>query len=236
MKQSHLHFANAYLQHGDKFRAYKEAYPNIEEGDSLRVAANRLFRQSHIQQYINEVEAPLRAEAMAQLQQAAQQRIADEVCTLQQKRLVLAQMILGHWQVRRHVKLKDTIVEVVDDLAPHAVLRAIELDCKLESGKYAAKDIKPVETQNVAPPPPEKPALPRYEPRGFENIPGDDPLWKGVTIVPSAAVTKETGLIKIVEGVPVYEDRPDIIPWNPPRNVPAKPETIGNNLPPALTG
>lgn len=29
MKQSHLHFANAYLQHGDKFRAYKEAYPNI---------------------------------------------------------------------------------------------------------------------------------------------------------------------------------------------------------------
>ncbi|HLO70953.1 MAG TPA: hypothetical protein VK167_08805 [Flavipsychrobacter sp.] len=143
MKSQHEIFVREMIRHGNKTKAYLAAYPDAT-GEALRTAATRLLNKPHIQQAINNVLLPLREKAAAELEATATQRIKEEICTLQQRREALAKIILGKMQVKKHIRLKDTIQEVYDDVSPYAIIRAIDLDSKLAANKYKEK-IQPTE-------------------------------------------------------------------------------------------
>lgn len=51
--------------------------------------------------------------------------------TIAYKRTILARMLQDSWTTKRHVKLKDTIVEVNEEASLAMLVRIIELDTKL---------------------------------------------------------------------------------------------------------
>ena len=151
MKPQHEIFVREMIRHGNKTQAYLAAYPDAT-GEALRTAATRLLNKPHIQQTINSILQPLREKAAAELEATATQRIKEEICTLQQRREALAKIILGKMQVKKHIRLKDTIQEVYDDVSPYAIIRAIDLDSKLAANKYKEK-IQPAEQPAHTPQP-----------------------------------------------------------------------------------
>lgn len=141
----HRAFIETYLRTGDKRAAYKTAYPEVKDGDSLRVSSNRLYRQ--LQPQIEALENKAREIAVSEMMQEAAGRIKKEICSMQQRREVLAELILGQRKVKRHIRLKDSIVEVEDDVNPYSIIRAIDLDSKLAANKYKEKDVVPKEVK-----------------------------------------------------------------------------------------
>lgn len=134
MKPAHQTFLLEMLSHGDKLRAYQTAYPTAS-GEAMRTAANRLLRHPAIAEKLAEVQHRAEAQLQQHIQQAAEKEAAQMV-SLHEKRLILARMIRGQWKQVKHIKLKDTLHAVENDITPSALLRAIELDCKLAAGKY----------------------------------------------------------------------------------------------------
>lgn len=143
MKPQHEIFVREMIRHGNKTQAYLAAYPDAT-GEALRTAATRLLNKPHTWQAINSILQPIREKAAAELEATAIHRIKEEICTLQQRREALAKIILGKMQVKKHIRLKDTIQEVYDDVSPYAIIRAIDLDSKLAANKYKEK-IQPTE-------------------------------------------------------------------------------------------
>lgn len=141
LKPAHKTFITHYLRTQNKRQAYKEVYPNIAEGDSLRSAANRLYRQ--LQPFIESLTAHATTLALDELMTEAKEVVKTNICTLQQRREVLGKMITGQMQVKRHIRLRDTIVEVYDDVSPSALIRAIDLDSRLAANKYKEKIEQP---------------------------------------------------------------------------------------------
>lgn len=141
LKPAHKTFITHYLRTQNKRQAYKEVYPNIADGDSLRSAANRLYRQ--LQPIIESLTAHATTLALDELMTDAKELIKTSICTLQQRREVLGKMITGQMQVKRHIRLRDTIVEVYDDVSPAALVRAIDLDSRLAANKYKEKIEQP---------------------------------------------------------------------------------------------
>lgn len=147
LKPAHKIFITHYLRTQNKRQAYKETYPNVADGDSLRSAANRLYRQ--LQPFIESLTAHATTLALDELMTEAKEVIKTNICTLQQRREVLGKMITGQMQVKRHIRLRDTIVEVYDDVSPAALIRAIDLDSRLAANKYKEKIEQP-KTEKVA--------------------------------------------------------------------------------------
>lgn len=131
MKNTYQTFINELLAHGDKFRAYKAAYPSAS-GEALKVATNRLLRRPEVQAQLQEASTAARAKALASFEESVSTDLAEQFTTIKEKRRILHLMITGQWKTKRCVKLKDRIEEVEEDISPHAMLRAIELDAKLE--------------------------------------------------------------------------------------------------------
>lgn len=145
LKPAHQTFITHYLRTHNKRLAYKETYPNVADGDSLRSAANRLYRQLH--PFIQSLTAHATTLALDELMTEAKEVIKTNICTLQQRREVLGKMITGQMQVKRHIRLSDTIVEVYDDVSPAALIRAIDLDSRLAANKYKEKIEQPKQEQ-----------------------------------------------------------------------------------------
>ncbi len=145
LKPAHQTFITHYLRTHNKRLAYKEAYPNVADGDSLRSATNRLYRQ--LQPFIDSLTAHATTLALDELMTEAKEVIKTNICTLQQRREVLAKMITGQMQVKRHIRLRDAVVEVYDDVSPAALIRAIDLDSRLAANKYKEKTEQPKQEQ-----------------------------------------------------------------------------------------
>jgi hypothetical protein len=132
-KPQHEVFIRGMLAHGDKIKAYCEAYPGVSP-DSARKAANRLLTYTHIRQRIEPALQQARSNAMQQLELAAGERLAGELVDIYEQRTLLAEIIRGEIKLQRAIKIKGRIEMVEEDLDPFVVLKAIELDCKLEAG------------------------------------------------------------------------------------------------------
>lgn len=141
LKPAHQTFIAHYLRTHNKRLSYKEAYPNVADGDSLRSATNRLYRQ--LQPFIESLTVHATTLALDELMTEAKEVIKTNICTLQQRREVLGKMITGQMQVKRHIRLRDTVVEVYDDVSPAALIRAIDLDSRLAANKYKEKIEQP---------------------------------------------------------------------------------------------
>ena len=161
MKPQHHTFIRECILHGDKHRAYKTAYPNAS-GEALKIAARRLYRRPEIKQVIEEAMAKARQQAVANLEVETADFLEQELATLKLKRQVLLKMMAGAYKIKRHIRVKDRIEEVADDLSAFAVLRAIELDTKLINNWFErtkpieAKTKKAEQTKTAVPSPSER--------------------------------------------------------------------------------
>lgn len=136
MKPEHQLFIHHYILTGDKYAAYKAAYPHAE-GQALQAAARRLINKPHISQYLEVQLFAVRNEATSQ--QHPQLLQQDERATLLLKRKALHDMISGEYKTRKYYKMRDHLEEVEEQLSPFAVIRAIELDTKLANEWYDRK-------------------------------------------------------------------------------------------------
>lgn len=137
MKIEHEMFAHHYILTGDKEAAYKKAYPQAS-CQALKIAARRLINHPDVRQYISARLETEQQKAVQHYHEEEQRRIEEEQATLLLKRKVLCDMIRGTHKQQRHYKLKDHIETIEDELAPTAVLRAIELDTKLANEWYGS--------------------------------------------------------------------------------------------------
>jgi hypothetical protein len=133
MKKQHQTFVDAMAEHGDPVKAYITAYPKVKE-TSARAAAYRLLQHPEISKAVTFDAAHMHKKAKAVALKKGTKRVAQELADIQKRREVLAQMIFGTRKRKRFFKLDGEIVWVDDDIPSHSVLRAIELDCKLEAG------------------------------------------------------------------------------------------------------
>lgn len=215
LKPAHKRFITHYIRTKDKRAAYREAYPAVADGNSLRSAANRLYNQ--LKPYIDKLEERATTLALEELVQDAKERIKTEVCSLQSRREVLAKIITGQMQVKRHMRLRDSIVEVYDDVSPAALIRAIDLDSRLAANKYKEKIEQPKqekapllflggdagasakqnETAGVVKPAPEK-TLEEL----LKIYPYDDPYWQGRCIRVPAQDVERLGFDTLDDGAP----------------------------------
>jgi|GEM_PF-2698827 len=136
MKIEHELFAHHYILTGDKDKAYKAAYPEAE-GKALKTAARRLINNPDVRKYIHEHLAADRQQAILIHQLTEQERADEEYASLMLQRKVLRKIITGEQKVRRHIRVKDHIEVVEDDMPPYAVIRSIEVDAKLTNEWYA---------------------------------------------------------------------------------------------------
>ncbi len=205
LKPAHQTFITHYLRTHNKRLAYKEAYPNVADGDSLRSATNRLYRQ--LQPFIESLTAHATTLALDELMTEAKEVIKTNICSLQQRREVLGKMITGQMQVKRHIRLRDMVVEVYDDVSPAALIRAIDLDSRLAANKYKEKieqpkqaDILPVrdiiKTELV------KPKQEKSLEELLKIYPYGDAYWQGRCIKVPAQDIQRLGFDTLDDGLP----------------------------------
>lgn len=194
MKPAHQTFLLEMLSHGDKLRAYQTAYPTAS-GEAMRTAANRLLRYPAIAEKLAEVQHRAEAQLQQHIQQAAEKEAAQMV-SLHEKRLILARMIRGQWKQVKHIKLKDTLQAVENDITPSALLRAIELDCKLAAGKY-----KEPAAPAARPKPAVAPTIPAARPAAVIPVPQTPPVEVPAKLPPAAAAPPER---PVLDYLPAY--------------------------------
>lgn len=204
LKPTHQTFITHYLRTKNRRQAYKEAYPHVADGNSLRSAANRLYKQ--LSPYIDNLEQRATEMALEELMHDAKERIKTEVCSLQSRREKLAEMITGQMQVKRHIRLRDRIVEVYDDVSPAVLVRAIDLDSRLAANKYKERvdSPKPAIPAYVPPPPPKEPE-PTLE-ELLKKYPYDDPYWRGKCIRVPAQDVERLGFDTLDDGAPYLKN------------------------------
>ncbi|MCD6062901.1 MAG: hypothetical protein K0R82_812 [Flavipsychrobacter sp.] len=133
MKQQHETFVKAMAEHGDPIKSYLTAYPKATEA-SARTAAYRLLQDPEISKAVTFDAKHMHTKAKAAALKKGTRRVTQQLADIQKRREVLAQMIFGTLKRKRFFKLDGEIVWVEDDMPSQSILRAIELDCKLEAG------------------------------------------------------------------------------------------------------
>src|SRR5689334_81541 len=135
MNKRQERFAMEYIRTGNATEAYQIIY-GVENEESARVSAARLLERDDIDALVRSYNEPMKQRMRAEIVAEAEQRIKREMLSNDERRYALADMVKGRTKVRRHFKYKDHSEEVIDDPSPMAILRAIELDTKLELGWF----------------------------------------------------------------------------------------------------
>jgi hypothetical protein len=138
-KPQHEVFVKAMIEHNDPTKAYSIAYPNVSLA-SAQAAGSRLYARPDIRARITPaLEEKYRAihkEAMILAEEAGRLR-AEEVC---RKRMFLAMVVRCEARKRKAYKTKEGLLIVQEDPSHDTVIRAIELDLRLQDG-YPRKDL-----------------------------------------------------------------------------------------------
>ncbi|WP_276132782.1 hypothetical protein [Polluticoccus soli] len=135
----HLIYVKEYIRTGDKERAYGKAYPNAQP-QSRKPAAWRLSRRPEIQELIDEKQKASIEKGFAAAEAEAAERHKKDFLSLHERRVELARIVRRQARMNKYYKFKEEVktMEVTVD-NPAAILRAIELDTKLEAEYFAKK-------------------------------------------------------------------------------------------------
>ncbi len=133
MKHQHQTFVLQMIKHGDKIQAYHAAYPKCANDETARKSADRLLRHHpKVAAEIEESTAYIRQRAYTE---AYQQHIAQQktpLLSMMKRREILAQIATCEMKVTRFVKNGDRYRMLFEDPRPRDIMKAIELDAKLE--------------------------------------------------------------------------------------------------------
>ncbi|MCB9046542.1 MAG: hypothetical protein H6550_10455 [Chitinophagales bacterium] len=150
MKIEHELFAHHYILTGDKEAAYRKAYPKAS-GEALKIAARKLINRPEVRDYITQQLTAVRREAADRYQEEQQQQMEAEKATMLLKRKKLCDIIEGRAKQKKYFKFKDRIEVIEVDYTPFEVMRAIELDTKIENEwyrRYGKQNAEPAQHQS----------------------------------------------------------------------------------------
>ena len=140
MKPQHATFILQMIKHGDKLRAYKAAYPKAK-GQSAIKAAERLLRQPHIAEEIQNVVHDIRSATIVETYKVMQQEQQVRILSVMKKREILNQIATCEMKVGRWIKDEDGYRMVYQDPSPRDIIHAIDKDTKLEEACNRMRDI-----------------------------------------------------------------------------------------------
>lgn len=131
LRPKHLTFAMIYIQHRDPELAYKTAYPKSRPS-SWAAGASRLLARPDIAGWIAATEERIHFAMLQRLEEEEGSRRSHQLLSLHDKRDILARIITGQVRRRRYIATKQGVQQVSEDLPTHTILRAIDLDTRLD--------------------------------------------------------------------------------------------------------
>ena len=132
IKPKHLQFCMAYLQTSDPGVAYKMTYPKAGM-KSLYAAASRLMARPEVSAWIEDTREMMQQRILREIQADQVQAKKEQLLSINEKRNVLTRIITGEAKRSRHIKTKYGVTKVEDDQPVYAILRAIDMDTRLEN-------------------------------------------------------------------------------------------------------
>lgn len=133
MKHQHQTFILGMIKHGDKIHAYRAAYPKCADDETARKSAERLLRHHpEVAAEIEESTAYIRQRAYTEAYQQHMAQQKTPLLSMMKRREILAQIATCEMKVTRFVKNGDRYRMLFEDPRPRDIMKAIELDAKLE--------------------------------------------------------------------------------------------------------
>lgn len=133
MKHQHQTFILGMIKHGDKIHAYRAAYPKCADDETARKSAERLLRHHPaVAAEIEESTAYIRQRAYTEAYQQHMAQQKTPLLSMMKRREILAQIATCEMKVTRFVKNGDRYRMLFEDPRPRDIMKAIELDAKLE--------------------------------------------------------------------------------------------------------
>ncbi len=131
-------FVNEYLYWNDPVQAYKNAYNSKSSYKTLKSAANRLLKHPEVAAAIERSVTAIRS----RVEQEVAKRLEVELLSIQEKRVILAQIARGEMYIEQTYKGKNC-TQCKQYVKPsfNIMLRAIQEDSRL-AGHYAKTIIK----------------------------------------------------------------------------------------------
>ena len=149
MTKKHLQFCIYYMQTGDPQVAYKMTYPHAAV-KSLKASVSRLMARPDVAEWVNGTEERVHNRMMRQFHSEHYDQFKEKLLTINEKRTVLTKIIKGETKRVRYVKVKYGVQKVEEDLSADTVLRAIDLDTRLENFyNYLTRSDTWRKTQNI---------------------------------------------------------------------------------------
>lgn len=133
LSSRHLAFARHYLKGCTQAEAYLKVYGGSHANAKSR--GSDLCKRNDIAAYLAQHHLADYEDTEAELEVHARQKKLD----IDTRRELLAAIALGERTYNRHYNVKGELITKTDELPPNALLRAIELDAKLEAGWYDRK-------------------------------------------------------------------------------------------------
>lgn len=137
--QNHLAFIRHYLQCRNQAMAYRKVYKC--SAATARANGNKLYNRPEIKAAILQKTAALEQRARDMAESEITAALAEQYLSIHEKRMLLTAMMRGRHKVNRYFKMKDEVKILEDNLPPHTLLRAIDMDTRLENGWYDRKPL-----------------------------------------------------------------------------------------------
>jgi hypothetical protein len=132
MTKKHLQFCIYYMQVGDPQVAYKMTYPRAAV-KSLKASVSRLMARPDVAEWVNGTEERVHNRMMRKFYSEHYDELKEKLLTINEKRTILTKIIKGETKRVRYIKGKYGAERVEEDLPVYAVLRAVDLDTRLEN-------------------------------------------------------------------------------------------------------
>lgn len=142
MKQAHQTFIIEMIKHADKTMAYQKAYPKCTDAESARKSAERLLRHHpEVTAEIEEATAYIRQRAYAEAYHLHTEQQKVPLLSILKKREILTQLATCEMKVGRYIKDGDRYKLIFEDPRPRDIIKAIEVDTRLEEMCNRARNI-----------------------------------------------------------------------------------------------
>lgn len=141
MKTEYQSFIIEMMKHGDKVKAYQKIYPKANEY-SARKSAERLLRLPEIADELNEAVSAIQHRAYKEAYRTCHEQQKTYLLSIMKKREILTQIATCQMKVGRYVKEEDGYQMVYEDPRPRDIIKAIEVDTRLEEACNRARNKK----------------------------------------------------------------------------------------------
>ena len=131
MKNEWQKFVNGVIRHGDKVKAYKDAYPKCKSDGGAKTNATKLLKNTIISDAIKLGAAKAESKGFDKAVEARSNEIAVTLLTAIEKRSILAKIARGEHRIIETTITRDGPVSYDREPNPYEIAKVIEIDNKM---------------------------------------------------------------------------------------------------------